>query len=136
MKNGNAVTNLSADRGAGGKFAKGNKPKNGFDKRPQDRSSGSWKKEQTARFILEQMIRKTKPELEEILADPVASAFQQTIANILLDKTNDSYKKWRVMEGMINQIYGSPVQAVVTDEPAKKPFILGFAMNGRQTSYV
>ena len=130
MGNG-AVTNLTAKRDISGRFVKGNKPKNGFDRRPQDRHSGSWKKENTPRFMLEQMMQKTKRELEKIVADDCAPMFCRAMANIILDDTGSTYKQWKVIEGMINQVYGKPTQVIVAVESYnKRPFITGFLCQG------
>lgn len=64
---------------------------------------GFWKKEDTARFKLEQMIKLSEDELREILDDPDAPMFERRIAQALIEEGN-----WKTTESMINQIYGNP----------------------------
>jgi len=73
---------------------------------PQGR--GFWKKEDTARYKLEQMMKLTSQELQKVAADNDAPLFERKLARSI-------YKgEWREIESMINQVYGSPKQVVET----------------------
>lgn len=82
------------------------------------RNNGSWKKEDTARYKLEQMLKKNEAELVEIANDQKAPLFERRLARHLL-KSND----WRVTESMINQVYGQPKQHVEVEQLEPKPLI-------------
>lgn len=73
------------------------------------RHNGAWKKEDTPRFKLEQMLKLDKAELEAILNDDGAPLFERRLARSLLTE-ND----FRTTEAMINQIYGAPKQVQET----------------------
>ena len=77
------------------------------DGNPQGR--GFWRKEDTPRFKLEQMLKLDKSELEAILNDDSAPLFERRLARSLLTE-ND----FRTTEAMINQIYGAPKQVQET----------------------
>lgn len=74
---------------------------------PQGR--GFWRKEDTPRYKLEQMLKLDKAELEAILNDEDAPLFERRLARSLLTE-ND----FRTTEAMINQIYGAPKQVQET----------------------
>ena len=61
-------TNQTA-RDENGRFIKGSKPVNGFDKRPEDRSRGNWKNSGTPRGKLEKMMTLTEAEVTAIEKD-------------------------------------------------------------------
>lgn len=73
------------------------------------RHNGAWKKEDTPRYKLEQMLKLDKAELEAILNDDEAPLFERRLARSLLTE-ND----FRTTEAMINQIYGAPKQVQET----------------------
>lgn len=66
------------------------------------RNPGGWKKEDTPRYKLEQMMKLTESELQEIANNRDAPYFERKIA-IAINKG-----KWREIESMINQVYGQP----------------------------
>jgi hypothetical protein len=68
---------------------------------------GSWKKEDTPRFKLEQMMKLTEAELKEIITDPNAPYFEKKLATCI------NKGRWKEIEGMMNQVYGFP--KMVTD---------------------
>lgn len=74
---------------------------------PQGR--GFWKKEDTPRFKLEQMLKLGKNELEAIVNDDDAPLFERRLARSLLTE-ND----FKTTEAMINQVYGAPKQVQET----------------------
>lgn len=69
---------------------------------------GHWKKEDTPRYKLEQMMKMTEKELHAIADDPKAPYFECKIARCI------NKGDWKVIESMINQVYGQPKQSVET----------------------
>ncbi len=84
----------------------------GFEKYPERRHNGAWKKEDTARYKLEQMMKLTEKELLNIVQDESAPLFEKRLARAI--KLGD----WKELEGMMNQIYGTPRQVtkIETDD--------------------
>lgn len=77
---------------------------------------GFWKKEDTARFKLEQMLKLTEAQLREIADNPDAPLFEKKLAVSI--KKGD----WKTIESMMNQVYGFPKQPVEkTELEAPKP---------------
>lgn len=70
------------------------------------RHSGAWKKEDTARYKLEQMMKLTEDELIEVAKDKDAPYFERKLA-IAINKG-----EWKEIEAMVNQVYGYPKQSV------------------------
>lgn len=66
------------------------------------RHNGAWKKEDTARFKLEQMLKLTEPELRELAGDKDAPLFERKLATCI------AKGQWKEIEGMMNQVYGAP----------------------------
>lgn len=81
------------------------------------RHNGAWKKTDTARFKLEQMLKLSENELKEIALDKEAPLFERKLANCIA-KGN-----WKEIEGMINQVYGQPKQKIESVITAPKPLI-------------
>lgn len=73
------------------------------------RHNGAWKKEDTPRYKLEQMLKLGKNELEAIVNDDDAPLFERRLARSLLTE-ND----FKTTEAMINQVYGAPKQVQET----------------------
>lgn len=73
------------------------------------RHNGAWRKEDTPRYKLEQMMKLGKNDLESILNDNDAPLFERRLARSLLTE-ND----FKTTEAMINQIYGAPKQVQET----------------------
>lgn len=67
---------------------------------------GFWKKEATARYKLEKMIQMSRAELEKIIKNPKAPVFEKKLAQCIIDG------EWKEIEGMINQVYGTPKQVI------------------------
>ena len=84
----------------------------GFEKYPERRHNGAWKKEDTARYKLEKMIQLSEKDLKDIYKDDSAPLFEKRLARAIA--TGD----WKVLEGMMNQIYGTPRQVtkIETDD--------------------
>lgn len=107
----------SMGRNPDGTFAKGSKPVAGFDKFPEHGGHGFWKKEDTPRYKLEQMMKMTEPELLEVVKDANAPYFERKLA-IAINQSD-----WKTIESMINQVYGQPKQVVEQTNIEVKPLV-------------
>lgn len=76
----------------------------GFEAHPERRHNGAWKKEDTARFKLEQMLKLSEEELMQIVKDKDAPYFERKLATCI------NKGDWQVIQGMMNQVYGMPKQ--------------------------
>lgn len=72
------------------------------------RHNGAWKKEDTARYKLEQMLKLSEDELRKVAIDKDAPLFERKLATCI------AKGQWKEIEGMINQVYGQPKQSVET----------------------
>ena len=72
------------------------------------RHNGAWKKEDTPRYKLEQMMKMSEQELLEIYDNKEAPYFERKLARAI------NQGDWKVIESMINQVYGLPKQSVET----------------------
>lgn len=70
------------------------------------RGHGFWKKEDTPRYKLEQMMKLNEVELSGISEDLNLPFFDRQLAKCILNG------KWKEIESMINQVYGFPKQEV------------------------
>lgn len=79
------------------------------------RHNGSWRKEDTARYKLEQMLKLSEDELRTVATDKDAPLFERKLAGCI------AKGQWKEIEGMMNQVYGQPKQSVETTilEPPK-----------------
>lgn len=110
-------------RDSSGRFAKGSKPSNGFDKRPQDRSNGCWKRSESARGKLEKIITLTEDELLRVSKDKNAPMFERKLADIILDAS------WPVLRDIMDQVYGKPKESVDLNSTVDSgPLIKGFVI--------
>lgn len=80
--------------------------KGGFKERPEDRGRGFWKREQTARYKLELIIKMSDAEIQELIDDPSTPRFDKNMA-VAVQKG-----EWREIDSMINQVYGKPKESV------------------------
>ena len=76
--------------------------------RANPRHNGAWKKEDTARYKLEQMLKFTSDELKKVAGDDDAPLFERKLATCIA-KGN-----WKEIEGIMNQVYGTPKQTQET----------------------
>lgn len=81
------------------------------------RHNGAWKKEDTARYKLEQMLKLSEAELRSLAQDKDAPLFERKLATCI------ATGKWREIEGMMNQVYGAPKQIVEQTNIEMKPLI-------------
>lgn len=70
------------------------------------RHNGAWKKEDTARYKLEQMLKMTEKELVDLAADKTAPVFERRLASCIASGS------WHEFESMMNQVYGLPKQQI------------------------
>lgn len=80
----------------------------GFEKYPERRHNGAWKKTDTARYKLEQMLKLTDKELEAVYTDPDAPLFERKLAESI------KFGNWKTFDRMMVQVYGMPKQQVET----------------------
>lgn len=84
----------------------GGTPPVGFHTNPERRHNGAWKKEDTPRYKLEQMMKLSKSELQEIIDDESAPLFEVKLAEAIRDGN------WTVIKEMTQEVYGKPAQSV------------------------
>lgn len=82
----------------------------GFEKYPERRHNGAWKKEDTLRFKWEKMLTMDEAELSAVLNNPKASKVERTTAEVLLDADMKSSDKLSMLTQLANQVYGLPKQ--------------------------
>lgn len=81
------------------------------------RHNGAWKKEDTARFKLEQMLKLSEAELRSLAQDTEAPLFERKLATCI------AKGQWKEIEGMMNQVYGAPKQIVEQTNIEMKPLV-------------
>ena len=86
----------------------------GFEAHPERRNHGAWKKEDTPRYKLEQMMKMSEDELRVIIGDASAPMFEHQLAKWIIKGD------WKVIESQINQVYGAPKQPVETIDKTPK----------------
>lgn len=85
----------------------------GFEKHPERRHNGAWKKEDTLRFKLQQVAKMTDEELRAIIDDTTAGEYEKNAARTILEMSSlEPEKRWRVLEGLTNQDSGMPRQQI------------------------
>ena len=99
----------------------------GYKKPPKDtqfggpranpRHNGAWKKEDTPRYKLEQMMKLTEDELFEIVKDKSVPYFERKLAGCI------NRGEWKEIESMINQVYGQPKQQIDHTIAEPKPLV-------------
>lgn len=82
----------------------------GFEKYPERRHNGAWKKEDTLRYKWEKMLTMDEAELFAVLNDSKASKVERTTAEVLLDIDMKSSDKLSMLTQLANQVYGLPKQ--------------------------
>lgn len=81
------------------------------------RHNGAWKKEDTARYKLEQMLKLSEEELTAIVKDKDAPYFERKLATCI------NKGDWQVIQGMMNQVYGMPKQDITNHNIELKPIL-------------
>lgn len=84
----------------------GGTPPAGFNKHPENRHNGAWKKEDTPRFKLEQMMKLSAEDLRKVAEDKSAPLFEQKMALAIKNG------QWREIKEMIQEVYGKPKESV------------------------
>lgn len=92
----------------GKKVGYGNPPKATQFGQPNGnpRHNGVWKKEDTPRYKLELMMKMSVQELTDIVQDANTPLFDIRLATAIKDGN------WKILDGMINQVYGAPKQTI------------------------
>lgn len=88
------------------------------EKNGNPRHNGAWKKEDTARYKLEQMLKLPEEEIVKIANDKEAPLFERRLARSLLKENN-----FKTTEAMMNQVYGQPKQKIESVITAPKPLV-------------
>lgn len=101
----------------------GTPPPDGFEKYPERRHNGAWKKEDTLRYKWEQMLKLDDDELQAVLDNSKASRVEHMTAEILLDKTMKPAEKMSILATLSNQIYGMPKQVNENKNIEIKPIL-------------
>lgn len=81
------------------------------------RHNGAWKKEDTARYKLEQMLKLSEAELLALEKDREAPYFERKLAGCI------NKGDWATLAGMMNQVYGMPKQEVQQTNIELKPIL-------------
>lgn len=81
------------------------------------RNPSGWKKEDTARYKLEQMMKLSESELDVIKGNPDSPMFERKLAKAILDG------EWKEIESMMNQVYGQPKQKIEAEVAEVKPLV-------------
>lgn len=128
MAKGDKDSQANVIRDEKGRWAKGGKPINGFDKRPEDRGRGYKKWEDTPRGMLEKMWDYTKDQLKAVYYDESLPYGNRLLAGSILTA------KWKECREMITEVYGAPTQTNVnvgvdtTEEEAETIITKGFIL--------
>lgn len=77
-----------------------------FGSKPEHRHNGAWKKEETARYKLELIIKMSDEEIQALIDEPTTPRFDKNMAEAV------QKGQWKELEGMINQVYGKPKESV------------------------
>ena len=93
-----------------GRFIKGNTVAKDagvdFGSMPENRHNGAWKKEDTPRFKLEQMMKLSADELRKVAESKDAPLFERKLATAI------NKGQWREIKEMIQEVYGKPKESV------------------------
>ena len=117
-----------AVRNPDGTFAKGTQPPNTLRERPQDRHNGSWHKENTPRYWLEEMMKMSEGELQKIYDNEKQPFFKRKLAKCIKDG------EWKEIKEMTQEVYGKMPEFQITLEPDEETkdeankIIRGFAL--------
>ncbi|MBO7131948.1 hypothetical protein J6V85_01620 [Candidatus Saccharibacteria bacterium] len=84
---------------------------------------GFWKKENTPRFKLEQMLMMDENEIVGIINDKTRSLFERKVTKSLFNE--ESFKG---LELMINQVYGPPKQKIDLDYDNDEHYNISFVV--------
>lgn len=85
--------------------------KGGFGDNPDNRNPGGWKKSDTPRFKLEQMMKLGDAELQDVIDNPQTPTFERKIATAVQSG------EWREIREMIQEVYGKPKESIDLSNP-------------------
>lgn len=85
--------------------------KGGFGDNPENRNPGGWRKEDTPRFKLEQMMKLSADDLRKVAEDKTSPLFEQKLAIAIKNG------QWREIKEMIQEVYGKPKESVDLNNP-------------------
>lgn len=125
MANNNKISEDSATNqvDSKGRFKKGNKPKAGFHTNPENINKGGWKKEDTPRYKLEQMMKLSEMELSLIIEDDGLPLFERRLAKAIIKGD------WGVIRQIIHEVYGTPKDSIDLNAMGEGiPIIKGFVL--------
>lgn len=111
-----------------GRFTEGTGVPAGFNVHPENRHNGSWHKENTPRYWLEEMMKMQEGDLKRIYDDENQPYFKRKLAMCLRDG------EWREIKEMVQEVYGKMPEMQITveaDDETKEEaskIIRGFAL--------
>ena len=85
-----------------------------FGSKPENRHNGAWKKEDTPRYKLEQMMKLNTNELKSVVEDEDAPLFERKLALAIKDGN------WKEIREMMHEVYGTPKQSVDVTSQGEK----------------
>ena len=88
--------------------------KGGFGDNPHHRSTGHWKKEDTPRYKLEQMMKMSAQELQDIILTENIPLFEEKLATAIIESD------WKTIREMIAEVYGNPKTSVDVTSDGKQ----------------
>lgn len=101
------TTEQEADnRNPDGTFKEGSTPAVGFHTNPERRHNGAWKKEDTPRYKLEQMMKMNDDELLAVYGDKQAPLFERKLARAI------NKGDWKTIREINHEVYGTPKQTM------------------------
>lgn len=81
------------------------------------RHNGAWKKKDTLRYKLEQMMKMTETELRAVAENKDAPLLERKLA-ICINKG-----QWKEIREMMDEVYGAPKQQIVGEIMEYKPLV-------------
>lgn len=81
------------------------------------RNPSGWRKGDTARYKLEQMMKLSEVELDAVKDNLDSPMFERKLAEAILNG------EWKEIESMMNQVYGQPKQKIEAEVAEVKPLV-------------
>lgn len=95
--------------------------KGGFADHPENRNPGGWRKSDTPRFKLEQMMKLSEEQLKDVAENKDAPYFERKLATAI--KKGD----WKVIREMIAEVYGQPKTSHAITDANGESIVAGLA---------
>lgn len=89
----------------------GGKPPVGFHTNPERINASGWRKSDTPRYKLEQMMKLGDAELQDVIDEPQTPTFERKIAQAI------QQGQWREIKEMIEQVYGKAKESMELSNP-------------------